>query len=435
MSAEPLPSQEVLSSGGREPDKAATTAVLGVVERVMRAITRDYGLQNTFELITSELEVIVPHDCAALFSWQEDYQNLRVEAVAPAERQYLEIGMSLPPSAPLIELAQGRLEAAICSDTRYSPDWWERELANGGIFSCITLPLNTEGTYKKLLNLGSFNINQYGAEQIARLRELVGPIETNLAQYWDQKQIEGMTRPLRSADGYTREQHRLVAELAGGVAHSLNNIFATLLGNIQLLAEEIKNKDVEERLQRMEEAVGRGTSTMRALEQFSSSGAAKNLEVLQLDEVVGEVIALTQPVWKQLRTAGAEIAVKHHRQEGITVRANRAEIKEALINIVFNAIQALPEGGQIEISEGYQEHRAYVRVADNGVGMSREVRRRATEPFFTTRSNTSPGLGLSVASGIARRHGGDVHIFSEPGEGATVVMEIGILGEREATAA
>lgn len=170
---------------------------------------------------------------------------------------------------------------------------------------------------------------------------------------------------------------------------------------------------------------------MRALEQFGSRGAAKNLEVLELDEVVAEVIALTQPVWAQLRSAGAEIAVKQHTQEGITVRANRAGIKEALINIVFNAIQALPEGGQIEISAGYQEDRAYVRVADNGVGMSREVRRRATEPFFTTRSNTSPGLGLSVASGIARRHGGEIGIFSEVDEGTTVVMAISLLGERQ----
>lgn len=216
MSAELLPSEETLHSGERDQERTTATAVLGTVERVMRATTRDYDLQNTFELITSELDAIVPHDNAALLSWQEGYQNLRVEAFAPPERQYLEIGMSLPPSAPLVELAQGRLEAAICSDTRYSPDWWERQLANGGIFSCITLPLNTEGPHRKLLNLGSFKINQYGSEEIARLRELVGPIETNLAQYWEQEQIESMTRPLRSADGYTREQQRLMAELAGG---------------------------------------------------------------------------------------------------------------------------------------------------------------------------------------------------------------------------
>lgn len=440
MNVEALVNDEFGGGDGRG-EQAGMQAILAVQERVMRAGARDYNLQNTFELIASELGQIVDHDYAMLLSWPEDDQNLCVEAFAPPHCPGLEIGMLLPVGDTIAELGRGQLEAAICADTRHSPNWLERQLAKIGVVSCITLPLNTQGRQKDLLSLGSFRVNQYRSEDVSKLQELIGPVRVNLGHRQASYHRRGLTVPRRRPDGCTQEQQRLVAEIVQGVVHSLNNVFGNLLGNIELLQEEVNQPVSQRKLKSMQEAVLRATSITRALKQFSAQDRASNLEVLELHSLVQEVIDLTRPVWQRGRGRGtatvnkgreraavAPITVVHHAQEGVTVRVNRAEIKEALINIVFNAIQALPQSGRITITEGYQEDQAFVRVTDNGIGMTPEVRRRATEPFFTTRRNTSQGLGLSVASGIAWKHGGNLSIFSELHKGTTVAMEMKILG-------
>ncbi len=400
--------------------------MLTVQERGMRAGARDYGLQNTFELIASELNELVSHDYAALLSWRDVYRNLRVEATAGSRPHGLEPDMQLPMSATAVELAGGRLEAAICADTRVSSDWIERRLAEGGMLSCITLPLQTEGTHRKLMVVASRRTNQYSHDDAVRLGGLGEAIRASLHGYWEVAKKPGPER-YRGEDGSVQEHYRLVAEVSNGVVHSLNNVFASLLGNLQLLGEEIDNQEMARRLKEMEEAVIRGTGVLRSLAQFSGKGRGQGRETLDLKELVQEVIDLTRPVWRQGRGSG-RIEVKHQGQAGISIHAHRGEIKEALINIIFNAIQALPEGGEIVVTEGYDGDEAFVQVADNGVGMDQETWRRAKTPFFTTRGNDSDGLGLSVVSGIARKHGGEISIASEPGEGTVVRMSVELLG-------
>jgi CheY-like chemotaxis protein len=99
-------------------------------------------------------------------------------------------------------------------------------------------------------------------------------------------------------------------------------------------------------------------------------------------------------------------------------------LREVLVNLVLNAVEAMPSGGRVEIRTWAAENAVHCRVADTGMGMSAEVQRRAFEPFFTTKDVKSTGLGLSVSYGIIQRHGGELMIESHEGRGAAITFSL-----------
>jgi len=186
-------------------------------------------------------------------------------------------------------------------------------------------------------------------------------------------------------------------------------------------------------VERMETRILEASQTVRALQQFAGDAPPERLERVELAGIVEEVIELSRPVWElALSAGGRSISIHHEPVEGLAAQGNRHDLKEALLNILFNAIEALPEGGEIWITEGSDGLWTFIEIADTGVGMPVEVLRRARDPFFTTRPGLRQGLGLSVASGIARRHGGEATIASEAGKGA--VVRLSLLGDGPATA-
>ena len=101
-----------------------------------------------------------------------------------------------------------------------------------------------------------------------------------------------------------------------------------------------------------------------------------------------------------------------------------SSLRDALTNLIMNAVDAMPDGGDITIRTLRNEDWAVVEVSDTGVGMSDEVRRRCLDPFFTTKGDQGTGLGLSMVHGIAKRHGGSIYIESTPGEGTTFILRL-----------
>ncbi len=100
-------------------------------------------------------------------------------------------------------------------------------------------------------------------------------------------------------------------------------------------------------------------------------------------------------------------------------------MREVFTNIIFNAIDAMPEGGRLTLSTHHSaEDWVEVRVSDTGIGMTEDVKRRIFDPFFTTKGVTNSGLGMSVSYGIIKRHGGEILVESEPGKGSTFAIHL-----------
>src|SRR5205085_2133466 len=221
------------------------------------------------------------------------------------------------------------------------------------------------------------------------------------------------------------ETLRALDELAGGAAHHLNNLLTIIVGRVQLLHRAAGDERAARTLEIIERAAKDGAEVVRRLQQFAGMRRSTPPRAVRLEEIVADVLEMTRGRWQDAaRAAGLEIAVDTTLAPAPPIAGDPAALRELLTNLVLNAVDALPRGGRVTIETRAADGGVVLAVTDTGVGMPEEVRRRAHEPFFTTKGVKATGLGLSVAYGIARRHGGDLTLQSEEGRGTTVLVHL-----------
>jgi CheY-like chemotaxis protein len=174
-----------------------------------------------------------------------------------------------------------------------------------------------------------------------------------------------------------------------------------------------------------EKAAIDGAEVVKRLARFSQGHPDPTIVPVDLDELVEDVVELTRPRWQnELEARGVRIETALELGSPPLVAADPPSLREVLVNLILNAVDAMPAGGRIVIRTWGSAEGGHCAVRDTGIGMSAEVRRRALEPFFTTKGVKSTGLGLSVNYGIIQRHGGDLTIDSEEGRGTTVAFRL-----------
>lgn len=236
---------------------------------------------------------------------------------------------------------------------------------------------------------------------------------------------------LRPVPGYHGPKHFLgealpaIGELASGMAHHLNNLLSVILIRTQLLLEEVEDPEIRGSLKIVEQATADGIETVRRVRTLSRAHPASEPVPVDLNRLVQEVLELTRPLWQaQAQARGIEIQASVEPGDVPKVTGDPAGLREVLMNLLLNAVDAMPRGGRITVRTWASGKRVHCSVADTGVGMSEEVRRRALEPFFTTKGPKNTGLGLSINSRIIRRHGGELTIESAEGQGTAVTFSL-----------
>jgi signal transduction histidine kinase/CheY-like chemotaxis protein len=225
------------------------------------------------------------------------------------------------------------------------------------------------------------------------------------------------------------EKLKALGEMASGVAHDFNNVLAVILGNIQLLLYQLDRlgpDEIKEQLGVIERVSKDGAETIRRIQEFTGMRRDKEFSPLSLNELIKDVATVTQPRWKdQPQSKGVQIELVSELGDLPSILGNPSELREVLTNMIFNAIDAMPKGGKITVSSHpLADQWVEVRIADTGIGMTEDVKRRVFDPFFTTKGVTSSGLGMSVSYGIAKRHGGEILVESEPGKGTTFILHL-----------
>ena len=221
---------------------------------------------------------------------------------------------------------------------------------------------------------------------------------------------------------------RALGEMASGAAHHLNNLLAVVLGRAQLLLETADVGACRRPLEAIARAAGDAAEVVRRMQRFVRVDAAAERQDVDLNALAREVIEMTQARWQDdARARGVQIEVDLRPGAVVPVPGNPPALREVFLNLVLNAVDALPAGGRIEIRTFLDGERACLAVADGGMGMPDEVRGHALEPFFSTKGPKGTGLGLSVSYGIVKSHGGELDLQSAPGRGtvATVRLPIG----------
>ncbi len=272
------------------------------------------------------------------------------------------------------------------------------------------------------------------------------PIESSLFAV----EVEGeyiITSILREISARKEMEHKLLqseklkslGELAGGVAHNFNNVLAAILGRAQLLkmivetpqGKEERRKSViemKEGLEVIEKASRDGAETVRRIQEFASRrDDDKHFTTVDLNEIIDNALDFTRMKWKDdAESKGIKITIQKELSTLPTTSGSAAELREVLTNLINNAVDAMPQGGEINFKTYKEDGHIVVNVEDTGVGISESVRNRIFDPFFTTKGVQSTGLGMSVSYGIINRHRGTITVDSVAGKGTTFIIKLPI---------
>ena len=216
---------------------------------------------------------------------------------------------------------------------------------------------------------------------------------------------------------------RALGEMASGVAHDFNNLLTSIVGRAQMLLQQIEEPRLRRWLQVIERAALDGARTVRRLQEFTRIRRDQAFAPVDLTLVVREALEVSQFRWKdEAMRRAVEQRVVTSLAAVPPVSGDPAELREALTNLILNAVDAMPDGGTLTLATRAEADAVVVTVADTGAGMTDEVKRRLFEPFFSTKGVKGTGLGLSLTFGIVSRHGGQIDVDSAPGRGTRFTL-------------
>jgi signal transduction histidine kinase len=215
-------------------------------------------------------------------------------------------------------------------------------------------------------------------------------------------------------------------ELARFVLHDVNDSLGTAMGFIELADSALDHGDVSEargRLDRAKEAAREGAETVSRFLRRGEAESAESRENVDIADLLQQIATATSPRWSDLAQAqGRSIHVEVRARRHLLVSGWTDRLRAALCNLVFNAIDAMPRGGDIRLEALPAGDRVILEVTDSGVGMTPDVRGRCFEPFFTTKGELGTGLGLAEVRSVVQQHGGTIDVESHVGRGTTVRM-------------
>jgi signal transduction histidine kinase/ActR/RegA family two-component response regulator len=260
-------------------------------------------------------------------------------------------------------------------------------------------------------------------------------------------QAEQARRHVEELSHYIAEQERIreqyaqieklsaLGELASGVAHDFNNTLAGILGRAQLLMRTHDPEKIRRGLEIIARAAEDGAHTVKRIQDFARQRRDHDFQPVSVDQLLLDVREITRPRWKDsAAAAGVQITLDLRLRSSATVMGDGSELREVLVNMVFNAVDAMPRGGTLTLTSDEEEDRVVLSVSDTGTGMSPDVSAKVFDPFFTTKGKAGMGLGLSVSYGIIRRHEGAVEVESEMGRGTTFRILLPTAGSAPAPA-
>jgi PAS domain S-box-containing protein len=273
-----------------------------------------------------------------------------------------------------------------------------------------------------------------GSVQDATSRKLA---ETALIR--SESQLERTINQLRQTQESVIAKERLHAlgEMSSGIAHDFNNSLSPIVGLSDLLITYPKLLADQDKalkfLQTINQAGRDAAKVVSRLRDFyRPADDVDESEVFSLKQVVEQAIEFTQPRWgDQAMATDTKYKISTSLKD-VKVVGQPSEMREMLVNLIFNALDAMPAGGELAIridGVSNQPEKVRLEVKDTGVGMTAEVRRHCLEPFFTTKGAHGTGLGLATSFGIAKRHHGELEIESEPGRGTRVIVTLPAAGD------
>jgi PAS domain S-box-containing protein len=404
-----------------------------LLDRTTHAIGIHHELRKVFEVVLRSLEENIGIDFACACLYQSEPEQLTVTCVG--ERSVplgKEIGLI---EQARIDVDQNGLSRCLRGELVYEPDIesaqfpFPARLATGGLRSLIAAPLLVENEVFGVMVVGKKRSDSFSSDDCEFMRQLSSHVALAAHQARLYGALQDAYQDLRQTQQTVMQQERLRAlgQIASGIAHDINNALSPAALYTQSMLKHDGGLSERSRehlavIQRAIDDVARTVQRMRAF--YLPRGLELTLTPVDLNEVLMHVIDLTRARWSNMaQERGIMVRVESDLAPELPkILGAEHEIRDALTNLLLNAVDALPDGGTITLSTRLdaRDNDVIVEVRDNGVGMSETTRSRCLEPFFTTKGDRGTGLGLPMVFGMIQRHGGELEIDSELGRGTTM---------------
>jgi len=409
-----------------------------LLERITRAIGERQDLASILQVVIGTLEEQLPLDFGCVCLYDAVAGALTVAAVGSRSAALAE-RLEMPRGARIVVDENGLLR---CVGGRlvYEPDIaasdfpFPRRLAAAGLRSLVAAPLQNERQVFGVLLATRCVPAAFSSGDCEFLRQLSEHVAlaTHQAQLHDA--LKAAYDDLRSTQQAVMQQERLrvLGQMSSGIAHDINNAISPIMLYTDALLEREPGLSAQARqsLQTIQQAVSDVAETVARMREFYRPREAQtDLQPVQLNTLALQIRELTRARWQAMpQQKGVVIDLQLELAQHLPdARGIENEIREALINLVFNAVDAMPDGGRLTIrTRQSADGRVCVEVIDTGGGMDEETRRRCLEPFFTTKGERGTGLGLAMVYGVMQRHAGEVDIDSAPHAGTTVRLSFAI---------
>jgi PAS domain S-box-containing protein len=421
---------------------------LRLLHQITRAIGQRHDIQSIFQVVVRSLEDQLPADFVSICLYDRIKHVLIVRHVgAKSAGLGRALGMFEQADIPVDEngLSQCVRGALVCepdiTETEYP---FPRRLAQKGLRSLVITPLIVEEDVFGVLIAARLVQNAFSSADCEFLKQLGEHAALAAHQAQLRASLETAYDDLKQTQQAVMQQERLKAlgQMASGIAHDINNAISPVAVYTKSLLEREPNLSSRTRdylgiVDRVVKDISVTVARMRDF--YRRSDAESDLQPLNLNALVPEVVELTRARWSDMPLQrGIVINVVTQLEQNLpAVMGNAADLREATTNLIFNAVDAMPEGGTITIRTAAVLRapdtgaRVLFEVGDTGIGMDEMTRRRCLEPFFTTKGERGTGLGLAMVYGAAQRHKAALAIDSVPGNGTHVRLEFAAATEAE----
>jgi signal transduction histidine kinase/CheY-like chemotaxis protein len=305
-----------------------------------------------------------------------------------------------------------------------------QRLARGGLRALVAVPLMVDGSAYGVLIAARREAHSFSSGECEFLHQLCEHVSLAARQTNLYGALQAAYDDLRQSQQAVMQQERLRAlgQMASGIAHDINNAISPVaLYTDSLLEREVAlSERGKGQLRTVQRAIHDVAATVARMREFYRQREPQmNLEPVHVNDLVMQVVELTRARWSDMpHMRGVVIQLQTRLTPDLPlVMGVEAEIRDALTNLIFNAVDAMPDGGALHLRTRTTEFgRVIVEVADTGAGMDEATRRRCLEPFFTTKGERGTGLGLAMVYGMVQRHSADIDIVSSPGSGTIVSL-------------
>ena len=427
---------------------------LDLLNRITRAIGERQDLPSIFGVVLHNLDFNLSIDVGCVLLHSEDGAGLRVAGVR-TKPDFASLGLVAGETRlPLADNLQDALQGSLIYEPDVSAidDPFARIFSHAGLHSLVKAPLAAERNVFGVLIAARAKPDSFTADERDFLRQLSEHVALAAHQARLYGDLQLAYEEVRQSQQAVMQQERLKAlgQIASGVAHDINNAISPISLYAEALLEREPNLTDRGRrylttIQRAIEDVAATVSRMR--EFYRQREPQLVLARISLNEMVKQAVELTRPRWSDIpQERGIVVTLEPELAPDLPdIMGAEGEIRDALTNLIFNAVDAMPDGGTITIrtssaanetaAPGELTMAVHLAVSDTGIGMDEQTRRRCLEPFYTTKGERGTGLGLSMVFGMVQRQSAELEIESTEGVGTTVRLIFSTAGIADAPAA